>query len=243
MTKSKRIIIYIIILILSTILLGCGDINLNSSTVINENGSGSIKLQILYDNFISSMLKNDIIDHKWAEENGYLVNKYSKNNMNVEEITYEFGDIKELEQKINSSGLATMTYSKKIGMGENTYTIDLKFNKAPIDKLVNDKTDTETTATDEKIYNYIKNIEFTNEVKVPGKIVKSNAIGDINENTKEWTYKLSQIDENTHISFSYKMKNYMVPISVVTTTSTLSLGFIFMKKLNLINNIKELWNN
>ena len=51
MIKLKRIIIFILILTLSTILFGCGDTNLKSSTVINENGSGSIKLQIIYDNF------------------------------------------------------------------------------------------------------------------------------------------------------------------------------------------------
>ena len=218
MIKSKRIIIVILILMISTILFGCGDINLKSSTVINENGSGSVKLQILYDNFISSVLKKGIIDQEWAKENGYLFNKYSNNNINIEEITYDFNDFKELEQKINSNGLATMTYSSKIGMEENTYTVDLKFNKSLIDKLIKDKTDAKTTETDEAIYNYIQNIEFSNEVKMPGNIVKSNAAGDIDENTIEWTYKLSQIDENTNTLFSYQVKNYMIPISIITTT-------------------------
>ena len=219
MLKSKRIIIFILILMLSITLLGCGNINLKSSTVINENGSGSLKLQILYDNFISSVLKKSIIDQEWAKENGYLFNKYSKNNMNVEEITYDFNDFKELEQKINFNGLATMTYSKKIEMEENTYTVDFKFNKSLIDQLIKDKTDTKTTETGEGIYNYIQNIEFSNEVKMPGNIVKSNATEDIDENTKEWTYKLHQIDENTTLVFSYQVKNYMAPISIITTTN------------------------
>jgi hypothetical protein len=109
MIKVKRIIIYIIILMISTLLFGCADIDLKTSTVINENESGSVKLQIIYDDFIYSKLKKDIIDHEWAKKNGYLFNKYLKNNMDIEEITYEFNNIKELEQKINSSGLATMT--------------------------------------------------------------------------------------------------------------------------------------
>ena len=218
MIKSKKIMICVLILILSIMLFGCGDINLKSATLINENGSGSLKLQIIYDNFISSILNRDIVEHDWAKENGYIFNKYSNNNMNVEEITYEFSNLKELEQKINSTGLVTMMYSKKIGMGENTYNIDLKFNKSLIDKLITDKTGTETTETDKKIYNYIKNIEFINEVKVSGNIVKSNGIGDVDKNTKLWTYKLSQIDEDTSILFSYQVKNYMVPISVITTT-------------------------
>ena len=218
MIKSKRIIIFILILMLSTILLGCGDINLKSVTMINENGSGSIKLQILYDNVISSVIKKGIIEQEWAKENGYLFNKYSNNNMNFEEITYEFNDFKELEQKINLNGLATMTYSPKIGIEENTYTVDLKFNKSLIDKLIKDKTYTKTTDSNEAIYNYIENIKFSNEIKMPGNIVKSNATGDIDESTKEWTYKLNQIDENTTVLFSYGVKNYMDPISIITTT-------------------------
>ena len=218
MIESKRIIIVIVILMLSITLLGCGDINLKSSTVINENGSGSLKLQIIYDNFISSVLKKSIIDQEWAKENSYLFNKYSKNNVNVEEITYEFKDFKELEQKINLNGLATMTYSKKNEMEKNTYTVNFKFNKSLIDKLIRDKTDTKTTEAGEEIYNYIQNIEFSNEVKIPGNIVKSNATGDIDENTKEWICKLIQMDENTTILFSYQVKNYMAPTSISTTT-------------------------
>jgi len=198
MVKVKRIMVYIHALMLSIILFGCADIDLKSSTLINENESGSVKLQIIYDDFISSKLKKDIIDHEWAKENNYLFNKYLKKNINVEEITYDFKNIKELEQKINSSGLATMTYSKRIIMGENTYTIDLKFNKLVIDNLIKNNTDDY-----EKINGYIKNVKFTNEVKVPGIVVKSNATGDIDENTKEWTYKLSQIDEDTAIVLSY----------------------------------------
>ena len=59
---------------------------------------------------------------------------------------------------------------------------------------------------DQKIDNYIKNMKFTNEVKVSGNIVKSNATVDIDKNTKEWTYKLSEIDDDTAMLLSYKLK-------------------------------------
>lgn len=201
MIKFKRAILFMIALIISIMLLGCGNINLKSFTVINENGYGTVKLQILYDNFISSKLGNDIIDHKWAKENDYKFNKYLENNINVEEITYNFKSIEDLQQKINSSGLATMTYLKRSGIGETTYNINLKVNKQSIDKLIKDKTN-----NDEIIYNYIKNIKFTNEVKVPGKVIKSNATGNVDENIKEWTYKLSQINGDTNLLISYKAK-------------------------------------
>lgn len=137
-----------------------------------------------------------------GQRNGYSFNRYLKNNINVEEITYNFKSIEDLQQKINSSGLATMTYLKRSGIGETTYNINLKVNKQSIDKLIKDKTN-----NDEIIYNYIKNIKFINEVKVPGEVIKSNAAGNIDENIKEWTYKLSQIDGDTNLLISYKTKS------------------------------------
>jgi hypothetical protein len=83
MSKMKRTIFNSLILILGIMLLGCRDIDLRSSTVINENGSGIVKLQVVYDDFISTKLKNDVIDHEWAKENGYNFNKYFKDNMNI----------------------------------------------------------------------------------------------------------------------------------------------------------------
>lgn len=204
--KAKRIVINALILMLCVILFGCRDIDLRSSTVINENGTGLVKLQILYDDFISSKLEKDIIDHEWVKENGYQFNKYLANNMHVEEITYRFKNIKELEQKINSSGLATMIDLKEMKGRDNIYTIDLKFNKLAIDNLIKNNTD------DEKIYNYIKTLKFINEVKVPGDVIKSNAPEDVGENTKVWTYKVNQIDNDTNIIFSYKITNSMFSV-------------------------------
>ncbi|WP_026888783.1 hypothetical protein [Clostridium beijerinckii] len=209
MSKMKRAIFNSLILILGIILLGCRDIDLRSSTVINENGSGVVKLQVVYDDFISTKLKNDVIDHEWAKENGYNFNKYFENNMNIEEITYEFKDIKELEEKINSSGLATMTNLKRRKGKEDIYTIDVKFNKSAIDNLIQNNTN------DEKVYNYIKNIKFINEVEVPGNIIGCNAEEDADENTRVWTYKMSEIDDNTKVDLSYRIKNHAFPISIL----------------------------
>lgn len=209
MSKMKRTIFNSLILILGIMLLGCRDIDLRSSTVINENGAGIVRLQVVYDDFISTKLKNDVIDHEWAKENGYKFNKYFKDNMNIEEITYEFKDIKELEEKINSSGLATMTDLKRTKGKDDVYTIDVKFNKSAIDNLIKNNTD------DEKIYSYIKNIKFINEVEVPGNIIGCNAEEDVDENTRVWNYKLSQIDDDTKLDLAYKIKKRVFPISVL----------------------------
>lgn len=199
MSQVKRIIKSITIFIILIILFGCGDVGLKSSTEIDENESGSVKLQIVYDEVIASKLNKEIFDLDWAEESGYKFNKYVMGNINVEEIVYKFNNIDELEEKINSSGLATMTHSKDSQTREKIHTIELKFNRTAIDNLIMNNIN-----NDENLYNYICNIRLNNEVKVPGTIIKSNPSININENTNEWIYKLNQIDNNTYISLSYK---------------------------------------
>lgn len=200
MNKIKGIIKYVIILTLSIILCGCMGVDLKSHTIINENESGSIKLQVTYDDIIALKLNRDVVDHKWAKDNGYVFNKYKSGNETIEEIIYSFKNIKELEEKINSSGLAAMTYSRKLQNGEKVCVIKLVFNKSNIDNLIKNN-----IGEDEKTYNYINNLKICNEVNVPGPILISNATGNINENTKKWTFKLSQIDNNSVILFSYKL--------------------------------------
>ncbi len=201
MNKMKGTIKYVIILTLSIILCGCMGVELNSHTIINENESGSIKLQVAYDNIIASKLSRDVVDHKWARENGYFFNKYKDGNTTIEELVYPFKNVKELEEKINSSGLAAMTYTTKLQNGEKVCAIKLAFNKSNIDKLIKNN-----IGNDEKIYNYINNLKICNEVSVPGQILISNASENINESTRKWTYKLNQIDDNTVVLFSYKFK-------------------------------------
>lgn len=209
MNKIKGIIKYVIILTLSIILCGCMGVDLKSHTIINENESGSIKLQVTYDDIIALKLNRDVVDHKWAKDNGYVFNKYKSGNETIEEIIYSFGNIRELEEKINSSGLATMTDLKRARGKDDVYTIDVKFNKSAIDNLIKNNTD------DQKVYSYIKNIKFINEVEVPGNVIGCNAEEDVDENTRVWNYKLSQIDDDTKLDLAYKIKKHAFPISVL----------------------------
>lgn len=201
MRKIKSIIKYVVILTLSIILSGCVGVDLKSHTIINENESGSIKLQVTYDDIIASKLNRDVVDHKWARENGYIFNKYREGNDTIEEIIYSFKNVKDLEEKINSSGLATMTYATELQNGEKLYAIKLIFNKSNIDNLIKNN-----VGNDEKLYSYINNLKICNEVSVPGQILKANTLGSISGNTGKWSYKLSQIDDNTFMLFSYKFK-------------------------------------
>jgi len=233
MTKSKRIFLNMFSFILCTLLFGCGEVKLQSHTEINENGSGVLKLQIGYDNYVASSFENGILDKEYIEQNGLKLNKYSKNDMNIEEITYNFSNLEELETKINSSKFATMIYSKKIGIKNNLNSITFKFNQPIIEhqELKKYYLD-ENGQVDTEMYNYIKNMQFNNLIKLPGIILDSNATEEVDSNTKGWNYKLIQIDENTEIKATYQTKNTLtVPIFLGAIAILIAiLGYIFLKR-------------
>lgn len=50
---------------------------------------------------------------------------------------------------------------------------------------------------------------------MPGNIIGCNAEEDVDENTRVWNYKLSQIDDDTKLDLAYKIKKRVFPISVL----------------------------
>lgn len=236
MIKSKRIVIFILSLILPIILFGCGNINLKSFTEINDNESGTAKFQIIYDNSVSTSLNRTILNQQWMKENGFTFNNYTKDNMNVEEVKYDFNSLKDLQDKVNLTKIINMSYSKKLGIGKDTYTINFSFDKSGIENLIKQNINSGDEQKDEQIYNrYAKDVLLTNDVKIPGTIINSNSTEKIDDNIYEWTYKLSQIDENTNINISYNMKNNLIPGGLTTGAVIVLgvLGYVYLKKSKL----------
>ncbi len=233
MINFKKAYISLMTIFISLIFVQCSAINLKTDTTINENGSGQAKLQIMYDNTVYSTLNKDIFDAEWIKENGFTFNKYLKDNMNVEEITCDFKSLNDLIDKLNATNLITFTYDTKLGFKEKTYNINFKFNTQLMDDLIKNNINTGNSEKDTQIYNYIKDVKLVNDITVPGTIINSNSVQKINQNTEEWTYKISQIDDNTNIAISYNLKNYTVPILV-------SIGFIALGLSGYLYYIKKI---
>lgn len=233
MNKSRKIILLMLSLMLSFILFGCGDIKLNSFTEINDDESGTAKFQIIYDNSVSNALNKTIFDQQWLKDNGFEFNNYTKDNMNVEEVKCGFKNLKDLQYKINLTQIINMSYSKKLGIGKNTYTINFSFNKSNIGNLLKKNISTGDQQKDEQIYNkYVKDVLVSNDIKIPGTIVNSNSVAQINDNTYEWNYKLSQIDENTNINISYALKSYLISGALAGGAALIlgGSGYMYFKK-------------
>ena len=210
MNKYKKILELTIILVLSLVFTGCGEIKLNTSTTINDNESGKATFYISYDDTVYSSLKHEIFNTKWAKDNGFVFNKYNKNTMTVEELSYKFNNLKELQYKINSTNVLNMSYKTKMGLNKKTYYIKLNFNKDIMDDVIKGNIALEDGRKNTEAYSYIENVILLNSIEVPGQLIDSNRSKAIGENTGVWRYKLSQIDKNTEIKISYSVTSYSI---------------------------------
>ncbi|ASN68321.1 hypothetical protein 10S11_59 [uncultured Caudovirales phage] len=241
MKTSKRIRIYVFICIMCLSLCGCGNIKINSNTQINEDESGKVQFQIIYDDFIASLLEknkltSDMDNIDKLRKKGIVFNNYSKDDMHIEEFSYEFKNLNQLEQQLNNTNFITMTHLKKKGITKNTYTVNLKCNASIIDELKKDKTlENEANTTDDMAYSYLKNIEFSNYISLPGTVIKSNATSELNSNIKTWTYKLGQIDENTNIELIYEVGNntYIKVIFALVIIASIGIIYYLYRKKSL----------
>lgn len=234
MTKFRKISLTILIISISLIFIGCGTINLKTNTNINANGSGNAKFQIAYDDVVYSILNRDIFNQQWAQEKGFEFSKYSKDNMNVEEITYNFNSLKDLREKINSTKVVTMEYSENLGLNKKISNINFKFNKELIDDLIKQNINTSDKEKEQRMYSYIQDVKLSNDIQAPGTVLSSNSTETVDTLTKEWNYKISQIDENTAVTISYSVKNYTIPIIIAISAIIIlsGLGYVLSKRKN-----------
>lgn len=232
MCKYKNISILIIPLFLSLIFIGCGQIKLNTSTTINGDESGKAAFYISYDDAMHSTLNRDIFNAQWAKDNGFILNKYNKDSMNVEELSYKFNNLKEIQDKINYTNVLNMSYETKLGLNTKTYYINLKFNKDIIDDLTKKTLNSGSDKKNTEIYNYIQDVTLSNSITVPGQLIESNCSETINENTGIWNYKFSQINKNTEIKIVYTVHSYSMLIYLcILVLICAGGGYYYIKKI------------
>lgn len=230
MYRCKKIISLLFIVFICIYFMGCADIWVSSNTLIKSDNSGRISLLVKYDDLISKYTNGSVFNTDWAKENGYKIRKYADNDYNVEELSYDFKNLEDLESKINSTGLITISHIDRLGLMKKTYDFNIKFNKANIDELLRGMINTGDQSQDKYILKQLESLTIKNDIEYPKSKLASNSATVIN-GIDQWNYKLSQLDENTNINFSYSSSDYSVIliISVVFIISSTCI-FTYYKK-------------
>ena len=203
MLKSKRIILLLVIIIMPLFIIGCKKIDVRSETIINKDESGQIYLYVKYDDFLKKHINGNIFNYDWAEQNGYEVKKYIKDDAISEELIYRFNNLKELEDKVNSSGLMELSHKDKIKENKKAYEFNLVVNKENIENLLLKSINTGDKTKDKMVLKYIENIMIHNDIRYCNARVKPNSAGMASK-VDLWNCKLNQFEDGDIIEFYVK---------------------------------------
>lgn len=208
MKKNKfLILVYITI---SMMLVGCGKINLTTITEINKDGSGYVMGKMKYDN-ISGKVLNPILEKNIrGEEEGFKIKKYKEDNMEVIEYKYSLYDFKTVSKE-DLTKYISIHKSIKPGVLKNKVYLDIKVNKDILKEIISHATDKQYKVITPSLINFIKDINYENQMKVPGKIVESNAM-TIDNDVAKWNYKLNEIKSGTTMSIVYVQNQFLYVI-------------------------------
>lgn len=201
-----------IITSLIILLSGCGKLNLQSYTEVSPSGSGDFSFQFVYDDVIAGQCKNGFLTDKKNIPKEDLVRKYKKGTDKIEEYKVHFKSIDELNRKTaaEQDDFAVKIKENK-GITKTTYTYEMNFKK-PINSdsfrayLTGQDSVAAMNQDKNSIETFLKEVSFINAVKLPGKIISTNA-PETKDNYVVWNYYLNQITPETVMTATYEVEN------------------------------------
>lgn len=190
---------------------GCGKINMGSNTTINQNGSGKFVFKVIYDSAIASLLKNESVLNADGDvlPKGEIVRKYMENGNYVEDYAIDFSSLQDLNKKFSTNKSMKVSIKEERGFLHSTYTYEMRFPNGFIGTDIKaSSTSGENISTAEKktAIDYTSSIPFINQVTLPGKLIKTNAI-EGKGNNLVWTYSLGQLTPDVKMIATYTLNN------------------------------------
>ena len=132
MKKIKRYIgVIALIITISLMLIGCGQVKINSEVSINIDGTSSTRLKIYYDDTINKLVDNDLLSKVISKINNSIpsevhfgdIVKSKEENLNVEEVEIKTDKVKIDEIDNLSNDYFTVKEVKNKGFITNKYII------------------------------------------------------------------------------------------------------------------------
>lgn len=229
----KKIRMLILCLILSLLLVGCGVVDLTTITQINEDGSGYIMGKIKYDKFASKFLNPIFEGNKRLEEEGFNIKQYEENDMDVIEYKYALYNFKIVSKKAEIYKYININEKFTPGILKNKITLEIKVNKNILKDSIAHITKKDYKVLTPSMLAFISNINYENQVKVPGKILETNGTITRDNNVAKWNYKLNEIDNGTIMTITYTQNQFVYVILIYVFIIVLICaiaGYIFIKK-------------
>ena len=247
----KRLKKYILILIMSLItifmLIGCDNVKISSSTDINIDGTTSTTLRLYYDDNINKLVENNLLSYVIEE-----VNKTSQDNMEFGEITKSKDGELNVEEvivtttnkvKINNLSAMSNEYvnvetNKDKALFLDTYKITISFKKNLVNEISNAinsninsyKGTSLASLIGKNVANIVGEIPIDLVITMPVEIIESNAPEIINKKTIDYSYTISELNQNNNIMLSFKVPNVInISIAVILAIILIIVAIVYFK--------------
>ena len=207
MKKIKRYIgVIALIITISLMLIGCGQVKINSEVSINIDGTSSTRLKIYYDDTINKLVDNDLLSKVISEINNSIpsevhfgdIVKSKEENLNVEEVEIKTDKVKIDEIDNLSNDYFTVKEVKNKGFITNKY-IGLNLGN-----LIN-----------KNMANLIGDIPVNLSISMPVKITDTNSNEIVNGKIIKYSYTINDLNENNSIVMGFNVPNIQNIIFII----------------------------
>lgn len=228
---------FILYLLFTLLLVGCGDVKMSSHTIINKDGSGDFTFLVSYDDIVASYLNNELFSTEKLnelKENGFTTKKYYQDSYNTEEISYHFSNLK--DSNILNNSICSAKIEKHTKLKYDIYSLSIDFKEPLVNSLTPliNQVAMETMNNSISTKDYLKDITIVQTLELPGEVIATNAVYH-EDNILAWSYKLNQIDSNTTMNVTYKVMrptryNTLIFVNILLISIIIFIGATYYKK-------------
>ena len=224
MKKIKRYIgVIALIITISLMLIGCGQVKINSEVSISIDGTSSTRLKIYYDDTINKLVDNDLLSKVIDEVKDDMpdkihfgeITKSKEGDLNTEEINISTDKVEINEVSNLSNNYFSIIEEKDKGLFTNEYKVTLKLNDSAID-IISDYINSNINnniglnlgnLVNRNISNLIGDVPVDLSISTPVKIVDTNSNEIVNDKTIKYYYTINDLNENNSIMIGIKVPN------------------------------------
>ena len=220
MKKIKRYIgVIALIITISLMLIGCGQVKINSEVSINIDGTSSTRLKIYYDDTINKLVDNDLLSKVISKINNSIpsevhfgdIVKSKEENLNVEEVEIKTDKVKIDEIDNLSNDYFTVKEVKNKGFITINDIISNYINSSinnniglNLGNLIN-----------KNMANLIGNIPVNLSISMPVKITDTNSNEIVNGKIIKYSYTINDLNENNSIVMGFNVPNIQNIIFII----------------------------
>lgn len=244
---KKYILVLFLIMSMTLILSGCGEVKISSDTSINIDGTSNTKIKVYYDNTINKLVDNDLLSKVIEEIKDKIPDKIhfgeiiksKEGNLNTEEVNILTDKVESNEVSNLSSDYFSIIDVEDKGIFKDKHKVTLKLNDSAIDivsdyinRNINNNIGLDLgTFINKNISNLVGDIPINISISMPVKIVDTNSNEIVSNKTVRYSYTINDLNENNSIMIGFNVPNIPnIAIALVVIILIIVISIIYYVK-------------